>query len=188
MKPGRRQFLASAGGLGLLSFVVGGQSMWLTPAQAKARQVPLQYLEPAELELVETLGEQLVPGSRAAGLGHFIDHQLAAPPEQQLLMIRYLGVPQPWGDFYRAGLQAVAAASQHQFERPLTDLDEARLGAFVADLASGEVAGWQGPPAGFFYFVLRADAVDVVWGTQAGFKQLNLPYLAHISPPDGWGG
>jgi hypothetical protein len=28
--------------------------------------------------------------------------------------------------------------------------------------------------------------VDVVYGTEAGFELLNIPYLAHIPPPGRW--
>ena len=46
---------------------------------------------------------------------------------------------------------------------------------------------WSGPAAGLVYFVLRSDAVDVVYGTPAGFERLGVPYMAHILPPAGWG-
>jgi len=35
--------------------------------------------------------------------------------------------------------------------------------------------------------VVRNDAVDVVYGTQSGFEQLGVPYMAHIAPPSRWG-
>ena len=39
----------------------------------------------------------------------------------------------------------------------------------------------------FFYFVLRNDAVDVVYGTKDGIESLGIPYMAHIEPPSRWG-
>ena len=39
----------------------------------------------------------------------------------------------------------------------------------------------------FFYFVLRNDAVDVVYGTKAGVESLDIPYMAHVEPPSRWG-
>ena len=33
----------------------------------------------------------------------------------------------------------------------------------------------------------RPDAIDVVYGTKAGFEQLGVPYMAHIEPPSRWG-
>jgi hypothetical protein len=38
-----------------------------------------------------------------------------------------------------------------------------------------------------FWFVLRSDAVDVVYGTKEGVERLGLPYMAHIEPPSRWG-
>ena len=34
--------------------------------------------------------------------------------------------------------------------------------------------------------MLRSDAVDVVYGTEGGFEELGIPYLAHIRPPADW--
>jgi hypothetical protein len=32
------------------------------------------------------------------------------------------------------------------------------------------------------YFVLRSDAVDVVYGTMEGYESLGVPYMPHIVP------
>ena len=45
-----------------------------------------------------------------------------------------------------------------------------------------------GFPTFLFYMCLRSDAVDVVYGTPEGFKKLNIPYMQHIMPPEGWNG
>ena len=45
---------------------------------------------------------------------------------------------------------------------------------------------WSGPPASYVMFLLRADALDVVYGTQAGFAKLGIPYSAHILPEANW--
>jgi hypothetical protein len=34
--------------------------------------------------------------------------------------------------------------------------------------------------------VLRSDAVDVVYGTEEGYKDLGIPYMAHIAPLKRW--
>jgi hypothetical protein len=34
--------------------------------------------------------------------------------------------------------------------------------------------------------VLRADAVDVVYGTMEGYEALGIPYMAHIAPDKRW--
>jgi len=56
----------------------------------------------------------------------------------------------------------------------------------VATVAQGSPKAWIGPPAALFYFVLRNDALDVVYGTEAGFAKLGIPYMAHIAPPTRW--
>ena len=80
----RRAFMKGAT-LGALAFTVGGSTVMLTAGQAKARNVPFRLLKESEAETIEALGETLVPGARSAGIAHFIDHQIAAPPEQALL-------------------------------------------------------------------------------------------------------
>jgi hypothetical protein len=58
--------------------------------------------------------------------------------------------------------------------------------ALATSLAKGEIKDWMGPPAPLFFFVLRNDAVDVKYGTQAGFESLGVPYMPHIAPPAEW--
>ena len=159
----------------------------MTPEEARDEDVPLRVLSTSEAATLEKVGEVFVPGSAAAGLTHFIDHQLGAPPAEQLLMIRYLGVPAPFADFYRAGSAAANAAASALYGRSVPELSDDDLASLVATMAAGEVAGWEGPPAGFFYFVLRSDAIDVVYGTKSGFAALDVPYMAHIEPPSRWG-
>ena len=36
------------------------------------------------------------------------------------------------------------------------------------------------------YAVLRADAVDVVYGTMEGYEALGIPYMPHIPPEKRW--
>ena len=45
---------------------------------------------------------------------------------------------------------------------------------------------WEGPPASYMLFVLRADALDVTYGTPEGFEALGIPYMAHIMPEKPW--
>jgi hypothetical protein len=53
-------------------------------------------------------------------------------------------------------------------------------------MAQDKLPDWQGLPASLVYFVLRADALDVRYGTQQGFTDLNIPYMAHIAPVTQW--
>ena len=182
----RRTFLSNSG-VGLLTFYLAGCAEELTPGQARDKGVPLGVLSTVEAATLDALGEVLLPGSAAAGLSHFIDHQLAAPADQQLLMIKYLGVNPPFSGFYRQGLAALDAAALGAHQRLFSDLAASERHALITQIAQGDPPGWSGPPAPFFYFVTRNDALDVVYGTREGIESLGIPYMAHILPPSRWG-
>lgn len=182
----RRDFVRRAG-IGALGFWVAGCRRDLTPGEARSERVPFAVLTDAEARTLDALGEALLPGSADAGMSHYVDHQLGASHDEQLLMIKYLGVPAPYLDFYRSGLAAVSRQADALFAAQPGDLSAEQSNQLVASLAAGDVEDWQGPPAGFLYFVLRSDAVDVVYGTQQGFARLGVPYVAHIEPPSDWG-
>jgi hypothetical protein len=184
----RREFLrrtAIAGGM-LLPFAIAGREVLATPAEARAAGSPLQFFTSAEATDLEVLAEALVPGSTAAGIAHYLDQQLAGPPEASLLMGKYIGLQPPFGPFYRATLTAVRtelAMGDGQPSARATRLAQSLQGAFTGK----PFESWAGPPAGFAYFVLRSDAIDVVYGTPEGFERLGVPYMPHILPPPGWG-
>jgi hypothetical protein len=187
----RREFLrhGAAAGAGLLTFVIAGREWQLTAAQARVRGVPYRTFTAPQVRTLETLGEVLVPGSAALGLAHFIDQQLSGPAADSMLMIKYLGVSPPFTDFYTSGLAGADGAALGQFSQPLTALTAKEVRTLLAAMAAGAPAGWSGPPAPLFFFVLRNDAVDVTYGTPAGFEMLGVPYMAHIAPPaKGWSG
>ena len=143
------------------------------PATAARARTPYRVFNPSQVRVLEGLGEALVPGSKKAGLAHFIDIQLSSPPADSLLMIKYLGVNPPYTAFYQSGLEAAARHPD--------------VPALLQAMAKDAIPGWTGPPAPLFYFVLRNDAVDVVYGTIKGYESLGVPYMAHIPPPPGWG-
>lgn len=180
----RRKFLQ--GSALLLAYSVGGQSLLLTPAQAFQQDLPLSALTTAQRTGLEAFAEALLPGARAAGIAHYLDQQLACAAEDSLLMLRYLGVPAPYLDFYAAGLGAVARAAQSLFKLPLHSLNAEQAAELVRQVATDGIADWSGPPGSFFYFVLRADVTDVVYGTEQGFDNLGIPYSAHIAPARPW--
>jgi hypothetical protein len=180
----RREFIV---GSTLLTFTLAGCSRKMTPAQARASDVPFRSLDAAAVAALDALGETLLPGSAAAGLAHYIDHQLSGPLADSMLMIKYLGVPAPFADFYLGGLRAANALAHAVHGKAFAELSKEHGVGLVGKMAGGQVEGWQGPPVGLFYFVLRSDAVDVVYGTKAGFAQLGVPYMAHIEPPSRWG-
>ena len=182
----RRSFLKSSG-VGLLTFYVGGCEQEMTPEAAREMDVPHRILTAGEVATLDALGDTLLPGAAAAGLSHFIDHQLGASVEDTMLMIKYLGVPAPFAPFYQGGLAALDGHARAQTQAAFADLDAGARKELVGGIAGTNPDGWQGPPAPFFYFVLRSDAVDVVYGTKAGVESLDIPYMAHIEPPSRWG-
>lgn len=181
----RREFLKRTS-LGALAFQLGGASVLLTPRQARAREAPFRVLTAPEVRALEAIGEVLLPGAREDGIAHYVDHQLAAAPEESLLMIRYLDVPPPYVGFYRPALAAIDAAARAAHGRPFAALEPAQAESLVGGMGQGNPEGWQGPPAPLVYFALRSDAVDVVYGTFEGFEKLGVPYMPHIMPPERW--
>jgi len=181
----RRDFIRGAG-LGALAFSVGGATVLLTAREARAQGVPYRVLKGGEAEVIESLGETLVPGARAAGIAHFIDHQVSVPPEEALLEARILNVRPPYLNFYRAAAGAADGAAKGLHGRGFAQLSDAEQRELVNLMRQNKVEGWRGPPAGFVYFVLRSDAVDVVYGTEEGYQALGIPYMAHIAPLKRW--
>jgi gluconate 2-dehydrogenase subunit 3-like protein len=182
----RRAFLQGAA-IGALAFTVGGAEVMLTPGAARAQGVPLRTLTADQAATLDSLGEALVPGARAAGLSHFVDQQISIPAEEALLEARILNVKPPYANFYRAALGAVDRASQSgNGGRGFAQLTEAEQKSFVNNMRQNKVDGWQGPPGGFVYFLLRSDAVDVVYGTMDGYAGLGIPYQPHIAPTKKW--
>jgi hypothetical protein len=181
----RRQFMRGAA-LGALAFTVGGAEVLLTPREARAQGVPFRLLQAREAETLEALGETLVPGARAAGIAHFIDHQISVAPEEALLEARILNVRPPYANFYKAAITAVDRAAAAQSDQRFAWLPAEAQREFVGLMRQNKLQGWQGPPAGFVYFVLRSDSVDVVYGTVEGYEALGIPYMAHIMPLKRW--
>jgi hypothetical protein len=177
----RRVFLKGAG-LGVFAFTVGGASVLMTPGEARAKGVPFRLLNAKEAETIETL----VPGAREAGIAHFIDQQVSVPPGEALLEARQLNVRPPFVNFYRAAVGAVDKASEARSGRRFADLSTTDQHEFVDLMRQNKIEGWQGPAGGFVYFVLRSDAVDVVYGTMEGYESLGVPYMPHIAPDRRW--
>jgi hypothetical protein len=182
----RRGFLQASGIL--LSYTLAGESLLLSPRAARAAQLPYEVITAGEAETLEGLCDAMVPGAREAGIAHYIDKQLAqAPQGDSLLMLKYLGVPAAdFGGFYSAVLASARKLAQARHDRSWRELDDAQASALLAGMASDGVPGWEGPPASFAFFVLRADACDVVYGTEEGFARLGIPYMAHLSPAQPW--
>ena len=182
----RRDFMRGAT-LGALAFTVGGAQVLLTAREARAQGVPFRLLKATEADTIEALGETLVPGARAAGIAHFIDQQLSVPPEEALLEARILNVRPPYVNFYRAAIGAIDKASEARSSgRRFAQLNATEQREFVDLMRQNKLDSWQGPPGSFVYLVTRSDAVDVVYGTMAGYAALGIPYKAHIAPTKRW--
>ena len=170
----RRHLLARSSAAGF--FMVAGQWVWLTPREAEAREFEPQILSPEQCTALSILGDALVPGAANAGLAAYIDLQLQAG-DQSLLIGKYLGVDtSAQSGFYQAAADNVIAMTD---ERTSTQ-------TFIANMAGDTLSDWIGPPASYVLFVLRADALDVTYGTPEGFENLGIPYMAHIMPEQPW--
>ena len=181
----RRVFLKGAS-MGVLAFAVGGTEILMTPGEARARAVPFRLLNGEEAETLEALGEALVPGAREAGIAHFIDQQVSVPPGEALLEARIINIKPPYVNFYRAAIGGIDKASTKSSGKRFAALSASEQHDFIDQLRQNKIDGWQGPPAAQVYFVLRSDAVDVVYGTMEGYESLGIPYMPHIAPDKRW--
>jgi hypothetical protein len=182
---GRRGFVKGAT-LGALAFTVGGAEILMAPGEARARNVPFRLLDAHQGETLEALGETLVPRAREAGIAHYIDQQLSVPPHQALLQARIFNVRPPFADFYRTAIVSIDESSRRIFGRDFVQLSAADQREFVGRMRQNKIEGWTGRPGAAVYAVLRADAVDVVYGTMEGYEALGIPYMAHIPPEKRW--
>lgn len=185
--PARRDAVKALS-LGALAFSVGGTICMLTPTEAWAESIPFKTLSQTEARTLSALGETIAPGARAAGIAHFVDHQISVDPENALMTLRYLDVPPPWAGFYQAGIAAIEHVAQTHFDKSFHELDSGSASSIVGGLLAGGPKGWpdDAPPAFLFYFAFRSDCVDVTYGTLKGFEALNVPYLAHLEPEAPW--
>jgi Gluconate 2-dehydrogenase subunit 3 len=181
----RRVFLKGAS-MGVLTFTVAGIDTLMTPGEARTRAVPYRLLSGEEAETLEALGETLVPGAREAGVAHFIDQQISVPPGEALLEARIVNIKPPFVNFYRAAIGGVDKASTARSGKRFAALSPSEQRDLINQLRQNKIDGWQGPPAGQVYFVLRSDAVDVVYGTMEGYESLGIPYMPHIAPDKRW--
>jgi hypothetical protein len=170
-----------------LSFTVPTGTLLLTPGEARARDIPFRKLDAALARDLAKLGETIVPGATTAGLTHFLDHQLAGDPNDALLIARYFQVALPYSNFYGAGVKTANAMAKKTAGKETASLNATEMVTLVKSMSVPDTVV-DGFPAFLFYMCLRSDAVDVVYGTPEGFKKLNIPYMQHIMPPEGWNG
>lgn len=181
--PGRRRLLQRAG----LGLVVASAGIGLcSPAQARASDAPLAVLSGDEARTLEAFGEALLPGAAHAGIAHFVDHHLKVDAADSLLLLRYMDWPAPYAAFYKAGLAALDRQARQAHAKAPHELNAVQWNALIVAMPAGDPAAWLGIPPGLLYFVMRSDAVDVVYGTEEGFAKLGVPYMPHIVPPSPW--
>jgi hypothetical protein len=85
-----------------------------------------------------------------------------------------------------AGLAALDAYAKAAHGLALRRLAGARGGRAGRQDGGPAARRLGGAAVALLYFVARSDAVDVVYGTQAGFEKLGIPYMAHILPDKDW--
>jgi Gluconate 2-dehydrogenase subunit 3 len=181
----RRAFLRSSA-IGLFAYTLAGCDVLLSPKDAREKGADFATFSAQQVRSLDALGEALLPGASKAGLSHYIDANLARAPGDSFLMVRYLDVVMPHRDFYVNGLAALDTACRKAFGKNFFALKEAEATPILAGLLKGNPPGWDNaanaPPAPLFYLAVRGDAVDIVYGTMAGFEALDIPYLGHIDP------
>lgn len=173
-------------GPGRISLSLDGAAIRLTPSEARAAGAPFQMLSPKEVRSLEALADVLAPGARDAGFSHYIDHQLALSPKDTRLAVRFVDWPPPYAGFYRGGLAALDAASMAVHCICFADLPRQKASRMVGGMAEGTPTGWHSVPAQLFRFVLRSDAMEVVYGTADEAIRPGDRYLAQMRPPSRW--
>ncbi len=190
MKINRRGFSLGSSSL-IITLLLGGRVVNLTPAEARAQDIPFRNLSRNQADLIDFLGDAIVPGAKISGLSHYIDHQLFTGSRNNLLILHYLGVMPPFDDFYISSLKAFERAAMEKYDKTASALTPDEITEFITEMMQGNPDGWEAsgeaaPAAPFFYFVLRSDAIDVTYGTMAAFDNLEIPYMAHIEPAHPW--
>ena len=170
----RRKLLGSF--LVAAPYWVFGERLLLTPAEAVALEFTPEVLSRNQLNMIEMAAEQLVPGSVEAGIAAYLDAQLRASNDS-LLIGKYLGVD-------ISGQVAFYESLARNLQKVLEP--EQSISEVISTLWTDSHADWEGPPASYMLFVLRADALDVTYGTPEGFERLGIPYMAHIMPEQPW--
>ncbi|WP_170759077.1 gluconate 2-dehydrogenase subunit 3 family protein [Ruegeria lacuscaerulensis] len=155
-------------------------------AEAKTvEQTSFKLFTQNEAEVLAAWCNVIVSGAQQAGVAQFVDQSLSGDQASSLLLLRYLNANN-MADFYRKGILGIDTESRSRFGFPFLQLTGSQRKEMIAAAVASKMQVWRDPDPNFFYFISRSDAVDVVYGTQAGFADLGIPYLAHIPPPKPW--
>jgi hypothetical protein len=169
---------------GLLGkLLVLGVAARFRAGRAAGTKQPLS-LTASQRSTLEVCADVLVPGAAAAGVVEFVVTMLArADP---WLCYRFVSVPIPILQFYQSALNEIDRCCRQSLHHRLGELSQRAQSDFIADLARGQLNDWRGPPQPLVYFIFRNDALDAFYGQVASYQRLQVPYMAHITPPRGW--
>jgi hypothetical protein len=184
-KVSRRRFVVqTSGGAAALVASLGNSPAGLAAAHGNRPQ-RLRVFSESQAKTYAAWCEILAIGASEAGVAKFVDKYLAEPYPESLLLLRYLQNP-PFTSFHVTGIAGIDQESQGRFSKPFLALGTNERKTVVDAAATSSTIAWTNPNPNFFYFISRSDAVDVVYGTVAGFRDLDIPYLPHISPSRPW--
>ena len=108
------------------------------------------------------------------------------PPQESLLQARIFNFRPPFADFYRSTIVMIDDAARKSLGKEFAQASAKDQREFVDRMRQNKIEDWKGRPAALAYAVLRADAVDVVYGTMEGYEALGIPYMPHIAPEKRW--
>ena len=155
------------------------------PRKARAEGVAFKVLSSDEVTTIEALSDALVRGAREAGVSHFIDHELASPSPR--LLLRFAQLRGPMAPYYHGALAAFASSMNAQGNAAFSSLSPEAQHTIIEALRTGALKPWDAAVATpVFYGMMRNDGVDVVYGSEQGFKNLDMPYMPHIMPKTTW--
>lgn len=147
--------------------------------------MPLRTFSTSQADTYSAWCDLLATGAANAGVAQFVDKHISEPYGKSLLLLRYFQGGS-LREFYAAGISGIDQESRSRFKKPFLQLDRKDRLTVVDAAAHAKTVAWDTPASNFFYFISRSDAVDVVYGTEAGFAALGVPYLAHIPPTAPW--
>jgi hypothetical protein len=137
-----------------------------------------------ESAALDAFADTILPNASTAGISAFVNAMLTGP--DPMLSYKLLGLPGPPSAFYGAALAALDRVSVRRSNQVFAALPAASRPDLLSALLKGGVAEWDGPPFSLFYFLVRNDALDVVYGMPAAYDGLSVPYMPHIDPPRPW--
>ena len=181
---GRRQFISGAIGVAAVAGSLGGSSATFGSVGEKT---PLSYrtFSATQAETYATWCDLLANGAAQAGVARFVDKYISESYSECLLLLRFFK-DSSLGDFYLAGIGGIDRESNARFRKPFVSLGRDEQLTIIEAAKQRKTQAWTEPDPNFFYFISRSDAVDVVYGTELGFRDLDFPYLAHIAPAPAW--